>query len=175
MINLIPLYKARDFGVFSAKWFYPLEGEVIGKHLDRTVPHDWLVAIEWAGIIPYFTHQPVLDTLGLNDRDVLTNSNIILKQGHRTPLAYLDQREPQIVVPCVRTFNTATEALNSTRILHDSAGKKVKGVCRYWNYTNLVSEKYDYSVCVIEVSKNSYWPALIRHGVSREVLHCVNL
>ena len=174
ILNIRPLYKAKDFNLFSAPWFYPLEGKTIGKYIDKNIPQDWLIAIEWAGILPYYTHQPILDTLGLNDRDVLAKSKSFLSVGRRASLDYIKNRNSNLVVPCLRTFPSIKKALESTKITYEFNGKKIRGSCRYWKYLDLAIKPYNYNICILEVEKDKYWPAVIKNSASAKILQCVN-
>lgn len=155
--NLAPLYRARSFGQLSAEWFQPREAATIGRFLGETLSATDRVAIEWAGILPYYMGHRVLDTLGLTDPAVVGQDGPRSSVGRRLTLAALAAHQPELVAPCARLFDTFDQARRST---------EPHGACRYSDYMELAGPDGRYSVCVVKVGAEGYWPALVRDGAA---------
>lgn len=151
-----PLYEGRDLDELSGDHFNAHEARLIGEALDRLLPEDMLIAIEWGGIIPFYTRHQVLDTFGLTDLDITSTEFKRKIWGRMVPPWYIKWRNADLVVPCVRTFPTQKEALAAVR--------RSNGICHYRYYPGMDSVDGGYVLMPIQVGPNAWWPALIRRG-----------
>jgi arabinofuranosyltransferase len=75
--------------------------ERIGLHLRDNFPPGTLVAVNAAGIIPYFSEQPTIDMLGLNDEQIAHHGkrDRSLRLGHQAgDGAYVLSRSPGVIL-----------------------------------------------------------------------------
>jgi len=75
--------------------------ERIGLHLRDNFPAGTLVAVNAAGIIPYFSKQPTIDMLGLNDEQIAHHGkrDRSLRLGHQAgDGAYVLSRSPGVIL-----------------------------------------------------------------------------
>ncbi len=146
--------------------------EVIGKHIDEHFPKDWFLAMEWAGVIPFWAHQRTFDILGLNDgdatkkeyRDQFPSSQIGLMP---TAEFMVEQKNPDLVVVSGKLYDTEEEALQWAEHRMRGGNEDRRGG-RWSNgfYGVLDREPYQYRV-VTTVIGGRYWPFLLRND--REV------
>jgi len=154
------LYSARNFfSLVSGSVFQPQHARDVGKHLDKTLPANYTVAVEWAGIVPYYIRQPTLDILGLTDREITALDFPSSQMGRVITTEYLLKRNPEVIVIATRTFPTHQEAAKG--ILHKM---KVipKGNWMKEFYSNLANPAFGYITCVMETDQKRYFPLLVR-------------
>jgi len=151
-----PLYAARRFNRLSARQFDTHDARMIGEALDRILPEGTLIAIEWGGIIPFYTHREVLDTFGLTDREIASGSFERTIWGRAVYPEYIKSRGADLVAPCARVFPTPQEAQAAFRLPN--------GACHYRYYPGMDSEDMGYELVPIQVGENAWWPALVRRG-----------
>lgn len=156
--NGYPLYVGRDFDELSGDHFNAHEARRIGETLDRILPEDMLIGIEWGGIIPFYTRHEVLDTFGLTDRKITSLPFERRIWGRMINPAYIRSRGVDLLVPCARLFPTKQEAMAA--VWHP------KGICHYRYYPGMNSESGGYTLIAIEVGENAWWPALLRRGLT---------
>ncbi len=154
-VNLTPLYRGLDFDELEGRHFLTSDARRIGEALDRIMPGDKTLAIEWAGIIPYYTRHAVIDTYGINDLEITSQPFPTTIWGRRIELPYLAGREPDLVVPCARLFETEEAARRGT---------KRRGPCRYSHYMSLNDEQLGYRLEILKIGDGAYWPALVRRN-----------
>jgi len=75
----------------------------IGTFLGTTLPPDTLVAVQAAGIVPFYSKLPTLDMLGLTDTHIAQAKVATMgagQAGHeRRDYAYVLSREPDLLIP----------------------------------------------------------------------------
>jgi hypothetical protein len=138
---------------FSPEPFHPHDARLIGLHLQRTLPKDKLVAIEWGGILPFHTHHQVLDTFGITDARITKTKLRKTVWGRSITAAYLASRRPDLIVPCARIFPSEAAALRSVR---------PNEACAYSYFMSLNSRELGYEVAIQEIGRDAYWPSLVR-------------
>jgi hypothetical protein len=135
------------------RFFDPHEARVIGEALDELLPAGSLIALEWGGIIPYYTSHQVLDTFGINDREISGGDFPSSIWGRQVSPEYVASREPDLIVPCARIFPTEKAALRSTR---------GKGPCNYRYYMEMNRPSMGYTLRILRLGEEQYWPALVK-------------
>lgn len=157
-LSLQPLYRGRAFGgVIQQTAVNRVENApVIGKYLNDTLPSDYVVATEWAGIGPYYMQQPILDTFGLTDADIVTKDFRATTVGRLITPDYLAQRNPEVVMVHGAFFDSIEKTAAFTR-KHVSPKRKF-----IW----ILAEKYNYKPCIVEIKKGTYWSLLLRNDVN---------
>lgn len=156
VVNLVPLYQGRHFDELTGEHFRPEVARVLGLALDKQLPQDLTVAIEWGGILPYYTHHNVLDTFGITDFEIAHHEKLSRTiWGRRLGPDYLARRAPDVIIPCAAAYPTAEKA---------RASVAPGGKSRYGYYMNMVGPKYGYQVKILKVNKFTYCPLLVREG-----------
>ena len=137
-----------------ADFFQPEDARRIGRHLDRAYPADKLIAIEWAGILPFYCRQPVLDTFGITDRPFAEGPYRATSHGRWIGVQDLAAREPDLVVPACVVYPSADAA---------RAAVAPGGPSHYRPtlYPKLL--EHGYRVEVMEVAPGAFWAAYVRH------------
>jgi len=155
--SLIPLYQGRAFGkLIKQVGVNRVENApVIGKYLNETLPPDYVVATEWAGIAPFYMQQPILDTFGLTDADIVARDFKATTVGRLITPNYLAERNPEAVMFNAAFFHSIDAAAAFTRE-HINPDRKF-----LWTLT----KEYDYRVCVVEIKEDTYWSLLLREDV----------
>lgn len=148
-----PLRQDNAFAELDDSHFSAHEAKRIGEALNERFPGDLLIAIEWGGILPYYTRHRVLDTYGLTDRAIVATDHPKTVWGTRVPPEYIASRRPDIVVPCARLFSNREEALRSLR---------PGGPCHYSFYPRMANERLGYEYKAIQFGPDEWWPALVR-------------
>jgi len=169
--NFLPVYRDRNFSQqISGALFHPEDARIIGTHLNKMLPSDYVVAIEWAGIVPFYVQHPVLDIFGLNDRDIITQNFPGARMGRSITAEYLASRNPHAVVLCARLFKSAEKAAEGVRLRIEFAPKD----SRIRNfYAALVSPQSPYKVCIMKINEHGYWPLLIRRDLRGQNTFCL--
>jgi arabinofuranosyltransferase len=156
LINLVPLYQGRDFQELTGEHFRPEVARVIGLALDKQLPQDLTVAIEWGGILPYYTHHNVLDTFGITDFEIAHHEKLSRTiWGRRLGPGYLAKRAPDVIIPCAAAYPTAEKARASVQL---------GGKSRYGYYMKMEGPKYGYQLRILKVNQFTYCPLLVREG-----------
>ena len=137
----------------------------IGMYLSETLPADSLVAVEWAGIIPFYMRQPVLDIFGLSDREITSGDFPGSRMGKGITAEFLVSRDPGIVIFCARVFDTLVEAQVGTRC-------RPQQTWVYRFYTSLTEPRYGYELCIMKMGDEGYWPCLIRSDLPNRDALC---
>ncbi len=135
------------------QFFDPHQAREIGEALDDIVPQGLLIAIEWGGIIPFYTHRNVLDTFGITDVEISHSDIHRTIWGRWVDHKYIASRNPDLVVFCARVFESSSAALRSTR---------GKGHCNYKDFLQLNNPKLGYKLRIFELSPGRFWPALVK-------------
>jgi hypothetical protein len=160
--NLVPLVKSpwidgsRREKHQNAYW-NAVDARSIGHHLDRALPPDALVAVEWAGIIPYYLRQPVFDIFGLNDADIMKQDFRGSRMGRAITAEYLVQRDPKVLIVVARLFETEQAAREGIDLRPEGA----------WIddfYDELRQPPYGYEVAVSHVGEDAWYPFLVKPG-----------
>ena len=169
-LNLFPLYRNRDLRApISGKSFNPQQARIIGEHLSQTLPPTYVVAIEWAGIIPFYLRQPVLDIFGLNDFDITTKDFPGGRMGRGISPDYLVSRDPEVVVLSARTFDSFEKAAEGAHFKVKFARKGSHG--RKF-YSALTNQEYGYKICIMKIDEDTFWPLLIRQDLHQQNEFC---
>lgn len=158
LVSLQPLYRGRAFGgVIQQTAVNRVEhAPVIGKYLDEILPPHYVVATEWAGIGPYYMQQPVLDTFGLTDADIVTKDFPATTVGRLIPPDYLARRNPEVVLFHAAFFQSRDEAAAFTR-------KQVNPKRKFlW----ILAREYNYKPYIVEIKEGTYWSVLLREDVN---------
>jgi len=134
-------------------FFDPHEAQIIGEALDELLPEGSLVALEWGGIIPYYTHHEVLDTYGITDTEISRGDFPSSIWGRQVSPEYVASRGPDLVAPCARVFETEKAALRSTR---------GKAPCNYRYYMEMNRPSMGYVLKILRLGEKKYWPALVK-------------
>ena len=161
--NLEPLYSSNwANGSYRTKreraYWNALEARRIGEHLDRALPPDALIAIEWAGIIPYYVRQPVFDIFGLNDADILRQDFPGSRMGRKITPEYLVARDPDVILVVAVLFETAEAARAGIDL-------RPEGTWIHDFFETLQGPAYGYEVAVTRLADGAYYPFLIQGGV----------
>ncbi len=158
-----PLVGASSFNrQMRGGFFRPLHARTIGLYLDKALPSDYVVAIEWAGIMPYYMHQRVLDTAGLTDRDIVLQDFPSFPMGRASTPEYIAGRKPHLIVTCAQIFDSLAEAVAGTtrRFSFLPEGNFVHDY-----YATLSSPGSPYSARIMKISDQAYWPVLVRRDL----------
>lgn len=160
--HLVPLYDGRKLEELSGKHYHPHDARRIGLYLDQHLAGDMLIAMEWGGIIPYYTHHRTLDTYGLTDRDIVSRQNFPATiWGRRIPPGYLKARGVDLVAPCAHLMPTERAARESIR---------PDGPNHYSYYPTLNNNpKLGYQWTMIQIDEGAWWPALVRRRNPEQV------
>jgi hypothetical protein len=134
------------------------EAKRIGQHLDQALPPDALIAVEWAGIIPYYARQPVVDIFGLNDADIMAQDFPGSRMGRMPTPEYLAARGPDVIVVVAVLFDT----LEAARAGIDLRPKDTK---IQQLFETLQDPTFGYEVAVTRLADGTYYPFLIRRDV----------
>ena len=155
VVNLVPL-AVSDAARHPepGPYWSPVDAQTIGIELDRKLPPDALVAVEWAGIIPYYLRQPVLDIFGLSDLQITSGEFPGSRMGRGVTPEFLVERKPEIVVFSARVYPTAEAASVGTAC-------RPEGTWVRKFYSSLDDPKYGYETCVMPLA-DGYWPFLVR-------------
>ncbi len=136
------------------KHFDELEGKLIGENLHTVIPEEKLVAIEWAGIVPYYAKHNFLDTFGLTDRAFVQDESLArTKWGVWVKPIDIARRRPDAIIFCVRVFPTK---------LHAQQAVKPGGPCHYGRYMGMVEPDYPYRFEFPELAPGKFWPVLMK-------------
>jgi len=166
--NFLPLYENKRFLVngVSGYLFHPYEAREVGLYLDNVLPRHYLVANEWAGIMPYYMQQPVLDLFGLTDKEITERDFPRTTNGCFITADYLHERNPEIVILLARTFKTVEEATSAThhRLMSGPEHSWARGF-----YSSLAGPRYPYKAAIVEMQEETYVPLLIRSDVTTQV------
>jgi len=155
-VNAAPLYRGREFSELTGEHFRPEAARAIGRALDRMLPDDMLVAIEWGGILPYYTHHDVLDTFGITNLEIAQHASLPRTiWGRRLGPKYLSRLAPDVIVPCAAVFPTEAQAYASVQ----PGGKS-----RYGYYMDMDTPELGYTLKVLQLNDFAYWPVLVRRG-----------
>jgi len=157
--NLTCIWRSKWWGGVAHRpgpFWHCEQAMAIGDFLDQALPPDALVAVEWAGVIPSRMRQPILDILGLNDRDIILRKGFLPSNIGRLPTAeYLSERGPELVVVVGRTWPTVEAARAGIDARPPSNIKNM--------YERLRSPELGYRLCVVKIGAE-YWPCLLRPG-----------
>ena len=145
------LLEENAFSELEDKHFAAHEAKRIGEALTERFPGDLLIAIEWGGILPYYTKHRVLDLYGLTDRAIVATDHPKTVWGTRVPPQYIASRRPDVVAPCARIWPTREEAIASVR---------PGGPCHYSFYPQMTQLGYEYKM--VPLGPDAWWPALVR-------------
>ncbi len=152
--HLAPMRKALAFEEVAGKHFDPHDARRIGEFLDANLPPDKLVAVEWGGILPFYTHHRVLDTWSLTDREAVQRPDLIKQVwGTRMNAAYLAQRKPDLIAGNARLLPTQEAAHKSYQ---------PGGPNRYSYYPTMANPKHGYRWQIFKLADDAWWPALVR-------------
>lgn len=73
----------------------------VGRWLQTHLPPETLTAVEAAGALPYYSRQPTLDILGLNDRHIASLEVVTIGQGkpghEKIDIPYILDRRPDVI------------------------------------------------------------------------------
>ncbi|MFT7464120.1 MAG: hypothetical protein ACI9EF_002469 [Pseudohongiellaceae bacterium] len=155
-INAIPLYEGREFKELKGDHFRPQAARSLGLALDRVLPKDMTLAIEWGGILPYYTHHDVLDTFGITDLKIARHEGLPRTiWGRRIGPHYLARRGPDVIVPCAAAFPSKAEAIASVQ---------PGGESRYSYYMSMDGHEHGYALKVLKVNDFTFFPLLVKRG-----------
>jgi hypothetical protein len=150
----LTLYEDVRAGLLPDQQFFDhQEARVIGEALDDLLPEGSLIALEWGGIIPFYTRHEVLDTYGITDREISGGDFPSTIWGRQVSPEYVASRGPDLVAPCARIFPTERAALRSTR---------GKGPCNYRYYMQMNNPSMGYVLKILCLGEGQYWPAIVK-------------
>jgi hypothetical protein len=131
------------------------EARWIARRLDGLLPADALVAVEWAGIIPFHLRQPVLDIFGLSDKEITSADFAASRMGRGIPPEFLAGRRPEVVIFTARTYRSGGEAA--------AIGPDVRGEGLWITdfYRRLLRPEHGYAACVVDLGSRRFWPVLV--------------
>lgn len=168
--GLMPLYKARAFSkAISGDSFHPQDAREIGIYLNKTLPAETVVAAEWAGIVPFYMKQPVLDIFGLTDRDIAARGFPASATGRFPTADYVASRKPDMVILCAWLFKSAEEAGAGAQRRFNS-GADTSWVRHF--YASLTSAGNGYKLCIMKIDEHAYAPLLIRRDLEGQESLC---
>ncbi|MBJ75827.1 MAG: hypothetical protein CMJ98_02295 [Planctomycetes bacterium] len=150
----LTLYEDVRAGILPDKQFFDHhEAKVIGEALNDLLPEGSVIALEWGGIIPYYTRHEVLDTFGITDREISGGDFPSSIWGRQVSPEYVASRGPDLVAPCARIFPTEKAALRSTR---------GKAPCNYRYYMRMNNPSMGYVLKILRLGEGQYWPAIVK-------------
>ena len=145
-------------------WFISTHAKDIGEALNEKLPADALVALEWAGIIPFYLQQPVLDIFGLSDRDIIAGNFPGSAMGRGITPEYLQKREPAVVLFCGRHYETREEAEIGIDCRKNHA-------FLYGLFTKMNSQQFGYEVCITRLG-DAWYPLLVKRDLPYKAELC---
>ncbi len=84
--------------------FLMMPGELaLSRYLEKTVRPDEFVALPWTGRVPFETHLPTIDLLGLNDRHIAQTRKPQRGIDVKYDATYVLERRPRVICENVRT------------------------------------------------------------------------
>ena len=140
----------------GAYWNAP-DARVIGQHLSNALPPDALIAVEWAGIIPYYVRQPVFDIFGLNDADIMAQDFPGSRMGRAITPEYLVERDPEAVIVVARLFDSEEAARAGIDLRPDGSW-----IASFFD--TLRGPEFGFEVAVTQVDENHWYPFLVKPG-----------
>ncbi len=155
VFNLAPLLRGLEFDELSGPHFDQHTARRIGRYLEENLPADQVIAIEWGGIVPYYTHHRTLDTYGLTDRAIVLADFPKTVWGRRIKPNYLAQRSPDLIVPNAHVLATEEAAYRSVR---------PGGPNHYSYYGSMAGTELPYAWKVFRLAEDAWWPGLVRRG-----------
>jgi len=164
-----PLAAAISSNELLGSFFRAEDAAKIGRYLDKALDCDHVVAMEWAGIVPYFMHtqQRVLDSAGLTDRDVTLHDFPRYPMGTLASAEYISGRGPELIALCARVFPSFEAAVSGAnlRIQALPAGTLV-----HEYYHKLISPKSAYRLGVMTLGEGEFWPVLVHKKLAQSKL-----
>ena len=154
-IYLVPMREALEFSELRGTFFNAHDARRIGLYLDANLSADQMLAVEWAGILPYHTHHRVLDTWGLTDRDIPQQPFLKQVWGTRINPWYLAERAPDLITGCARTMPSEEAARASIR---------PDGPNHYSYYPKMATPRFGYEWKMFRIADDAWWPALVRRS-----------
>ena len=154
-LNILPYGRSETLATPGENaWFIPTHAKEIGEALNDKLPPDALVAVEWAGIIPFYLQQPVLDIFGLSDKDIIEGDFPGAAMGKGITPEYLKGRDPAVFLFCGRHYETRERAEIGIecRKGHDHIYELSKA---------MTAPEMGYEVCIARVGE-AYYPLLIK-------------
>ena len=153
-LHLVPLWEGRFFSELEGPHFSTHDAKRIGEHLQKHLPGDQLIAMEWGGIIPYYAPRlRSLDTYGLTDREIVQLGFQPTVWGRKIPPGYLKARGVDLVAPCARILTSRDAAIASVQ----------PGGQNHYSYYPQLSDKPNlgYRWRMIQLAEDAWWPALV--------------
>jgi hypothetical protein len=129
------------------------EAKLIGENLHTVIPEDKLVAIEWAGIVPYYSKHAFLDTFGLTDREYVQSDLERTKWGVWVTPMEIAKRRPDAIIFNARVFPSE---------MHARLSVKRGGPCHYGRYMGMTEPDFPYEFAFPEIAPGKFWPVLLR-------------
>ncbi len=151
--TLAPWLDNRSLDGDRSKFFQPEDARTIGEFLDRARPADDVIAIEWAGILPFHCRQTVLDTFGITDRAFAESDRRADAHGRWITVEDLVARAPDLVVPACAVYPSAEAA---------RAAVAPGGASHYRAALYPKVLEHGYRVEVFEVAPGAFWAAYVR-------------
>jgi hypothetical protein len=151
----------------EGRYWHPAEAREVARALTRRIPREALVAVEWAGIIPFYLDQPVLDIFGLSDKRITSGEFPGTRMGRGITAEFLTSLGPDLVVFTARPLGSAEEAA--------ATGPEIRGEGLWITgfYASLLEPEHGYEACVVELAEARYWPVLARRDLPYREGLCV--
>ncbi len=154
--------RAQFINQMGGREFNPWDSVLIGEAIDKQMPQDWLVAAEWAGVMPAYFHQRILDIFCLNDADAVKNDFRTSTVGMAMTPEYLKSRDPHVVVVVGALHDTADEARKiAHHRIHEGETNTLGGQWIRGLYGVLENEEYGYKMETMKVG-DRHWAFLLR-------------
>lgn len=164
-LNVLPYRRSETLATPAENaWFIPTHARDIGQALNDKLPPDALVAVEWAGIIPFYLQQPVLDIFGLSDKDIIEGDFPGSAMGKGITPEYLKSRDPAVFLFCGRHYETRERA--------EIGIECRKGHDHVYNLsTAMTSPEMGYEVCITQLGEHWY-PLLVKRDLPYKAALC---
>ena len=143
----------------EGSYWNPAEARWIATKATEALPADALVAVEWAGIIPYYLDQPVLDIFGLSDKRITSGEFPGTRMGRGITPEFLVSLEPDLVVYTARWLPSLEAAT--------AIGPEIRGEGLWITgfYSSLLEPDHGFVKCVMDLGRSRYWPILVRRDL----------
>lgn len=165
VLNVLPFTRSEFYTPHGPDaWFIETHAKDIGEALNEKLPAEALVALEWAGIIPFYMQQPMLDIFGLSDREIIQGPFVGSAMGRGITAEYLAGRNPAVVLFCGRHYATREQAEIGIDCRKNHA-------FLYEMFSALNGEKLGYEVCITRVGE-AYYPLLVRSDLGYKAEIC---
>ncbi len=151
----------------EGSYWHPAEARWLARTATERLPADALIAVEWAGISPYYLDQQVLDIFGLSDKRITSGEFPGTRMGRGITPDFLVSLAPDMVVYTARWVTSPAEAA--------AIGPEIRGEGLWVTgfYSSLLEPQYGFTKCVLDLGRSRYWPVLVSSELEQSDALCV--